>query len=64
MTEQAFNDQLCKCGHLKSEHGSLLHKNGLPYIREEGAGSCCECECKQFRWKAFVNSREGHPVNG
>lgn len=55
-------DGMCKCGHLHSEHGSLL----IPVpgaensIRIEHDGSCCEefCTCEQFTWQRFVTAEE------
>jgi len=41
-------DELCTCGHKRSEHGH----SGLP-----GHGPCRECFCPQYRWKRFIFAR-------
>jgi len=38
-------DEMCYCGHLKSEHNDIYAK---------GHGSCTKCNCKKFTWKEFV----------
>ncbi len=53
-------DEMCQCGHLKSEHGSLLHKIKGTLIREANDGGCCSghCECRQFRFARYVAVEE------
>ena len=51
------SDEMCECGHLKSEHGSkLMPLNGSTTIRESNEGSCCNgvCACGQFSFARFV----------
>lgn len=56
-------DEMCQCGHLKSDHGSLTVKlrqsQGRSY-RLPDDGSCCApgCGCKKFRWARFVFTDE------
>ncbi len=40
-------DELCECGHKKSEHGATL----VP-----GHGECNRCKCKKFTWVAFLDA--------
>lgn len=42
-----YTDEMCTCGHLRSEHGNR---------RAIGHGACMKigCSCAQFTWKAFV----------
>jgi hypothetical protein len=49
-------DEMCRCGHLKSKHGSLIHKTKNAMIRDPSDGSCCSdhCECGQFTFVEFV----------
>lgn len=42
---EKVKDEVCTCGHLKSEHGGL---NG------HGACPVLECSCNQFTWAAWV----------
>jgi len=53
-------DEMCACGHLKSEHGSLLHKLKNKMLREHSDGNCCagHCECTQFTFARFVTAKE------
>lgn len=56
-------DEMCQCGHLKSDHGSLLvslrHSQGRK-LRLRDDGSCCkqDCHCTKFRWIRFVYTDE------
>ncbi len=50
-------DEMCECGHSKSEHGSKLRKlPGNRFIRLVEEGNCCNmiCSCSQFTWKGWV----------
>lgn len=40
-------DEMCDCGHKKSEHSMQGHL-------EKGHGACYECNCAQFTWIDFV----------
>lgn len=53
-------DEMCSCGHLKSHHGSLLHKLKNAMLREPNDGSCCtgHCGCSQFTFERFVTAEE------
>ena len=53
-------DEMCRCGHLKSTHGSLLHRIKKSMLRESNEGSCCSnhCECLQFTFVRFVTVEE------
>lgn len=43
MTKPERVDEVCRCGHLKSEHGGL-----------DGHGVCNICECGFFTWHGMV----------
>lgn len=54
-------DEMCECGHLKSEHGSRTTRiGGSRMLRQANDGSCCKgrCECKQFTFARFVGLEE------
>lgn len=53
-------DEMCVCGHLKSLHGSLLHKFSNSMIREHSDGNCCSgrCNCPQYTFERFVAAEE------
>ncbi len=53
-------DEMCVCGHLKSEHGSKTIRSRGATIRLHDDGSCCEngCACKQFTWARDVTDEE------
>ena len=57
-------DELCKCNHLKSEHGSKITKMGDFMLREHNEGSCCSggCVCKQFKFERFVTVVEAAEI--
>lgn len=38
-------DELCSCGHRKSEHNDTLAR---------GHGSCKVCGCRKFTWVKFI----------
>ena len=40
-------DELCACGHFKSEHNGAVHHLGCTK----------DCSCGRFTWKAFVYSK-------
>lgn len=49
-------DELCVCGHKRSQHMAKTHEL-LGYVIPkdfEGHGECRECLCEQFKWKAFI----------
>jgi len=39
-------DEMCTCGHLKSQHAG--------HALIEGHGSCNECDCRKFTWEKWV----------
>ncbi len=51
-------DEMCHCGHAKSEHGSSLHRLGDELIRSSCTGNCCatgcDCTCDRFCWVAWI----------
>jgi hypothetical protein len=56
-------DEVCQCGHLKSEHGSMLVKlqqSGGSSLRLPDDGNCCkgQCNCAKFVWIRFVFTDE------
>ncbi len=56
-------DEMCACGHLKSEHGSRtvkLKASGDRSLRIPNDGSCCngDCRCPRYRWVRFVYMNE------
>lgn len=53
-------DEMCRCGHFKSKHGSLCSKVQGSLIRHSGEGNCCSgsCECLQFTFVRFVTVTE------
>lgn len=60
-------DEMCTCGHFKSEHGSLLTKLKHKYVRQGSDGNCCDCCCRKFTFERFVTIEEKikkpHQVN-
>ena len=49
--------EVCKCGHLKSEHGSRTTEiDGQKMYRGANDGGCCEegCCCKRFRFAGWA----------
>ncbi len=40
-----IKDEMCSCGHLKSEHATTTLK---------GHGACTKCDCFQFTWNHFI----------
>lgn len=53
MIKLNIKDELCRCGHLKSEHQDL-------YTISHGDGPCRECACKKYTWAAFVFEEESN----
>jgi len=45
-------DELCKCGHLKSEHNDNIGMKG------HGSCSRVECYCSKFTWKQNIEREE------
>jgi hypothetical protein len=43
-TEEIVYNEMCSCGHPRSEH-----KDTLAY----GHGGCGQCDCEQFTWAKF-----------
>ena len=50
-TQRQPTDELCQCGHLRSEHLALPD---VPPPYGEGKGLCPKCSCQRFTWKEFV----------
>lgn len=54
-------DEMCTCGHMRSDHGSLLKKlpNGK-MLRLSAEGNCCggHCECLQYTFARHVGVEE------
>jgi len=65
LKKEDVQDELCECGHLKSEHtwqqtnelGSKMR--GAKGV-SEGSGFCLKCRCGQFTWKAFLLKNGTH----
>lgn len=57
-------DELCKCGHLKSEHGSKVTNLKSKIFRESHGGSCCcgSCNCKKFQFSRYVGVKEAAEI--
>jgi hypothetical protein len=54
-------DEMCVCGHLKRDHGSVLKKiDSEKSLRLPHEGNCCdgECECPHFVWDRWVTASE------
>jgi len=55
MSKKTIIDEMCTCGHLKSQHNPTK----LKVLAEiEGHGKCTVCDCKKFTWKSFVYINE------
>ncbi len=46
--------QVCRCGHLASDHCSLVENDRTTIIRIAKAGSCVNCDCCRFRWAGWI----------
>ena len=54
-------DEMCECGHLKSEHGSLTRRIKGKIHRIATEGNCCasgHCDCSQYTFARFVSIKE------
>lgn len=54
-------DEMCECGHLKSDHGSLNRRINDRVVRlSRDEGSCCKgkCKCPHFTWERWVTADE------
>jgi len=55
-------NEMCQCGHLKSDHGSLARKIYQTIVRQPNDGNCCSsncnCDCNQFTFARFVTADE------
>ena len=49
---------VCDCGHLQSDHSSLLIPLGEKMFREYNHGGCVECDCQRFTFNRFVSLEE------
>jgi hypothetical protein len=49
-------DEMCQCGHLKSQHNELVITKGSKIYSIAEGGSCSCCNCARFRWTKFVKS--------
>lgn len=48
-----YVDELCECGHLRSEHNDVGIGENMP-IGFVGHGSCLRCACQRYRWESFM----------
>ena len=57
-------DEMCKCNHLKSEHGSRVKMMGDSMLRDPHKGSCCcgSCVCKKFNFERYVTITEAAEI--
>ena len=55
-TERVVVDEMCVCGHPKSEHGSHTIQIPRSLIRLPATGNCCQshCNCARFCWAAWI----------
>lgn len=53
-------DEMCSCGHLKSQHGSLTARSARGILRQPHDGGCCHgiCDCKRFTFVRYVTIEE------
>jgi hypothetical protein len=49
-------DELCQCGHLKSQHNSFTHRDGSNMYFIPQVGHCSCCNCTRFRWTKFIKT--------
>jgi hypothetical protein len=47
-------DELCACGHLKSEHHDSIGVLSGDWNSGHGACKIEGCDCKKFKWISFV----------
>lgn len=52
--------EMCECGHLMQQHGSMLVEHGEATVRLPNDGSCCQgyCTCSHYRWQRWVTADE------
>jgi len=46
-----IKDEMCYCGHLKSEHEYHV---GANTPANKGMGKCTKCACFKFTWCAYI----------
>ena len=55
-------DEICTCGHLKSEHGSqtIAMAETDAMLRVANEGGCCgeDCTCQHYEFARFIGKRE------
>jgi hypothetical protein len=51
----AYDYEMCNCGHFGGV--SPDSHNGHDTRFQKGHGKCKNCECNQFTWIGFVNSK-------
>lgn len=55
-------DEICTCGHLRSEHGSqsLAMDKTEAMLRVANEGGCCgeDCSCSKYKFARFVGMHE------
>lgn len=60
-------DEVCMCGKLRSEHGSLVMKIDDRLLRLESEGNCSETNCPHYCFGGFVTAADYerllHPLN-
>jgi hypothetical protein len=49
-------DEMCMCGKLRSEHGSLVQRIGDKLLRLESEGNCSETHCNKYVFGGFVTA--------
>ncbi len=58
---ETASDEICICGHLKSEHGSTSHKIDGQSVRQCYAGNCWaskqHCSCTKFRFAGWLTAK-------
>ena len=59
--DEKLTDEMCVCGHLKSDHGSkVVRIDNNAILRIPNVGSCCceNCCCARFCWKSWCKLSE------
>ena len=51
--QKTIIDELCVCGHKKSEHCSLYSDRERGFVAK-GHGKCKKCSCPKFTWNAYI----------